>query len=256
MTPSPQSSAGVSGNAASARPPFLPLRWRRILALPFDRSMRRARRMFRAFPDVPFRSVMDVGAHHGEFTDLALRYYEPDKVWMVEADPELAQRLQARYASRPECKVVHTAVARSAGEVDFHVLHHRASSSLLNVSQRSSQAFGVDLSESRVVKVPAQSLDELFERERIERLDLMKVDIQGAERMLIEGGQTALRKVGWIHIEVFFDEYYEGAARFGEIDDRLWKLGFRLYRFASFRRATQGHVAYADAIYTNASLAS
>lgn len=230
---------------------WLPLKWRRVLSLPCDRAMRRARRTFRKFPDVPFRSLVDVGAHHGEFTDLAKHYYDLKQVWMVEADPELAAQLRAKYRDATDCRVVHAAVAREIGELEFRILKHRASSSLLPVIQRPGPGLGVDLGEARRVKVPALPLDTLFEREGIGSVDLMKVDIQGAERMLIQGGTQALRKVRWLFIEVFFDEFYEGSARFGEIDNLLWALGFRLHEFASFRRAREGHIAYGDAIYRN-----
>lgn len=240
-----------SGQRSAGAAHWLPLKWRRVLSLPFDRSMRRARRTFRKFPEVPFQSLVDVGAHRGEFTDLARLYYDLKDVWMVEADPELAAQLRTKYEGAPDCRVVHAAVAREAGELEFRILKHRASSSLLPVIQRPGPGLGVDLGEARRVKVPALPLDTLFQREGIGAVDLMKVDIQGAERMLIQGGTQALRKVRWLFIEVFFDEFYEGSARFGEIDNLLWALGFRLHEFASFRRAREGHIAYGDAVYRN-----
>ena len=108
--------------------------------------------------------------------------------------------------------------------------------------------------EARTVKVPALSLNELFDREKIARIDLCKVDIQGAEKLMIEGGDIALSKIRFLYIEILFEEFYQGGAEFMEIDRLLRNRGYRLHLLKDFRRNTQGDLAYADALYRNVAL--
>ena len=216
--------------------------------------MRRAVRQFRDFPPFECRQVMDVGAHQGEFTQAALNLYQPERVWLVEADPELALGLQQKFVDQPACKVIHAAIADTSGSVTFRINRHRASSSLLPISKRSTQIFQKDLQETDTVTVPALALDDLFAREKISRLDLLKVDIQGAERLLIQGGQQALQRVAFIYIEVLFEELYYGCALFGEIDTLLRAANFKLRSFHEFSKGPDGNLFYTNALYVQPGL--
>ena len=105
------------------------------------------------------------------------------------------------------------------------------------------------LGEKRTVRVPARTLNALFDEAGIERVDLMKVDIQGAERQLIEGGRRALARVNALLMEVMFVPQYEGAADFEELHRLLRAEGFRLRGFSDGRLGTDGTLAYADALF-------
>jgi FkbM family methyltransferase len=159
------------------------------------RLMRRGHRPFRQFPKGSYWTIFDIGVCHGEFTDLALAYFEPEKIRMVEADPELAEKLKAKYGKNPRCEVAHAAITDRSGDVIFQVNEHRSSSSLLQIGENTGEAFGMSMREEFSVTVPGRSLDDFFEEHGIESVDLMKVDIHGAERLLVKGGQKALRKV-------------------------------------------------------------
>ena len=222
--------------------------WKKATSLA-RRPLRRAHRQFRSFPLRPYRTIMDVGAFEGEFTRLALDYLEPVNVWMIEANPEQASRLKTAFAHETSCRVINAAIAGITGEVRFHVSHHLPSSSLLPIQLASASHFGKDLSESKEVSVSGFRLDDLFVQQSIPAIDLMKVDIQGAERMLIEGGHHALEKVGVLCIEVLFEELYEGCALFGEIHALLLARGFHLHSLHGFRRGPAGFLLYGDAIY-------
>ena len=192
---------------------------------------------------------MDIGAHHGEFTAHALNYFDPERVWLVEAIPDLANALQTRWAADRRCRVLPVAVTDRSGEVTFRFNRHLASSSLLPVDAVAARHFAKDLSEEKTITVPGVSLDDLFARESIGAVDLMKVDIQGAERLLIQGGQHALRTVSVLSMEVLFEPLYQGCSLFGELHELLRALGFHLHGFHGWRRGPQGFLLYADAVF-------
>ena len=157
--------------------------------------MRRSHRQFRQFPKGCYQTIFDIGVCHGEFTDLALAYFDPEKIWMLEADLEFVEKLKAKYSKNPRCEVAHAAITDRSGDVTFQVNEHRPSSSLLQIGENTGVVFGMSMREDFSVTVPGCSLDDFFEEHAIESVDLMKVDIQGAERLLVKGGQKALRKV-------------------------------------------------------------
>jgi FkbM family methyltransferase len=192
---------------------------------------------------------MDVGAYRGSFTDAALAYWRPARIWLVEAHPECAAALRQKYRQHPNCKVINCAIASVSGEVELRVNESLGSSSLLPIRPESAAVFGQPLAEREQIRVPAQSLDALFDAERIEQVDLMKVDIQGAESQLIQGGQNALQRVQQVYIEVTFVEQYSGSATFPELFELLRGSGFKLRSFSQGRLGADGTLAYADALF-------
>jgi FkbM family methyltransferase len=192
---------------------------------------------------------VDVGAYKGHFTAEALVYWRPARVWMVEADPERVLDLRRRFGANAACRVTHAAIASVCGEADLRINENPGSTSLMPIRPEAGALLGCRLGERGTVRVPARTLDALFADEGIDRVDLMKVDIQGAERQLIEGGRRALACVSALLIEVMFVPQYEGAADFEELHRLLRAEGFRLRGFSGGRLASDGTLAYADALF-------
>ncbi len=219
------------------------------LSVIFDRNLRKAHRLFRTFPVAKYDSIMDIGAHRGEFALRAGAYFEPSRIWLVEADPSMAELLRRDYSGRAGWTIVHSAVSDTSGEIELRINEHRESSSILPIEGISARTFGKEMKEVNKVTVPALSLDDLFDRYDVPDIDLMKVDIQGAEKLLIEGGRNALGKVRSIYLEVNFERFYSGAPLFAEIDGALRNCGFKLRSFHETRLGSDGSLAYANALY-------
>ncbi|MEY2529853.1 MAG: hypothetical protein QOJ05_1943, partial [Verrucomicrobiota bacterium] len=67
----------------------------------FDKQYRRSFRNLRHLPRLTYRYVIDGGANRGAFTDAFLRLHQPERVILVEAIPELGEKLRTQYASDP-----------------------------------------------------------------------------------------------------------------------------------------------------------
>ena len=72
------------------------------------------------------------------------------------------------------------------------------------------------------VPVVTRRLDDLSE---IAALDLLKIDVQGAELMVFKGGGERLKRAVAIHTEVCFLSLYKNQPLFGEVDLELRSLG-------------------------------
>ncbi len=219
--------------------------------LAFKKRMRKAHRLFKGFPVINYDCIVDIGANTGSFTDDALAYFRPKRVCLVEADPEFARGLRQKYASNPACTIVEAAITNRSGVVTFRINSHKDSSSILPINPISSLAFGMDMRELKGISVSALSLNDLFERESITDAALMKVDIQGAEKLLIEGGRNALRKTRCIYMEVVFEEFYKGCAQFDELHALLRGEGFKLRSFHKSRIGSDGAMAYSNGLFIN-----
>jgi FkbM family methyltransferase len=214
-----------------------------------DKRFRRAFRNLRHLPPLRYRSVIDGGANVGSFTDAFLLLHRPERLVLVEAIPELAEGLRARYAGKPGISVVPAALSDKNGEATFEINRSAASSSLLSIDPRNTEWFGRDLRVARTLRVPTVTLPTLMESEGLRAVDLLKLDLQGAERLVIAGGETVLDRVRVIYTEVFFEQLYEGAWLFRELDDFLRSRGFKLCGLSNIVHARNGDLIQANATF-------
>jgi FkbM family methyltransferase len=220
----------------------------------FDKPYRRAFRNLRHLPRVDYGSVIDAGAHRGAFTDAFLRLHRPERVVLVEAIPGLAMKLEAKYEGDPRISVVSAALSDVTGEAQFEINKSEASSSLLPIDPRNSEWFRRDLSVANSISVLTLTLPELMKRQQLERVDLLKLDLQGAERLVLSGAGEALEKVRVIYTEVFFERLYAGAWLFGEMDEFLSGCGLKLCGLSNIVHAADGDLVQANATFRRINL--
>ena len=215
----------------------------------FDKQFRRAFRNLRHLPHLHYRYIIDAGANRGSFTDAFLLLHRPERVILVEAIPELAEHLRTRYAGDPRFAVVAAALSDRNGEAQFEINRSEASSSLLRIDPRNSQWFARDMNVARTVQVPTLTLPELMSREKLPKVDLLKLDLQGAERLVLTGGAEILDRVEVIYTEIFFEQLYAGAWLFWDLNEFLSQRGFKLCGLSNIVHAPDGDLVQANATF-------
>ncbi|MEY2573897.1 MAG: hypothetical protein QOJ87_2110 [Verrucomicrobiota bacterium] len=215
----------------------------------FDRQYRRAFRNLRHLPALDYRRVIDAGANRGAFTDAFLRLHQPERIVLVEAIPELTMMLDEKYSGDARITVVAAALSDRNGEAAFEINRSQASSSLLSIDPRNSKWFGRDLSVASSITVPTVTLPELMARQGLDSVDLLKLDLQGAERLVLTGGAEALDQVRVIYTEVFFERLYDGAWLFWELNEFLSGRSFKLCGLSNIVHAADGDLVQANATF-------
>ena len=238
-----------TANDLSARPPRSTGKWGRELRSLVDAPYRRAYRTLRNLPRIEYRNVIDAGANRGSFTDAFLQLHRPTKLVLVEAIPEMAQALVSRFANRPEIRVAAVALSDRDGEASFEINRSAASSSLLAIDPRNSDWFGRDLQVARTVTVPTRSLPSLLREQEMASVDLLKLDLQGAERLVLTGDGEILERVRVIYTEVFFETLYAGAWLFSEMHNFLSARKFKLCGLSNIVHARNGDLVQANATF-------
>jgi FkbM family methyltransferase len=236
-------------SSSGKNPDFKLARLAREIRSLFDRQYRRAFRNLRHLPRLDYLSVIDAGANRGSFTDAFLQLHKSRRLVLVEAIPELAEKLRAKYAGWPGISVVSAALSDSNGVAPFQINRSEASSSLLPIDPRNSAWFSRDLRVARTVEVPTITLPSLIEDQALETVDLLKLDLQGAERFVVTGAGAALDRVRVIYTEVFFAPLYADAWLFGEMNDFLVSRGFKLCGLSNIVHASDGDLIQANATF-------
>ena len=115
---------------------------------------------------------------------------------------------------RPATRVIHGAIAMQTGMRNFNFSddhnQEQGSGSILPPTGHLTHFPHIRFDKKEMVK--AYSLDDLFAREGVFRCDLLYVDIQGAEKEMILGGQDALSRTLYLFMEAEKTEFYRGQA--------------------------------------------
>jgi FkbM family methyltransferase len=201
---------------------------------------------------VPFRhdfaSIIDVGAHYGQFALLARRRYPTATLYCIEPLPEACSRLRRVLARDSNAMVIDVAAADRASEADFYVSRSSDSSSLLPITRKYTTAFpgtnGVAV--TRVRTVP---LDDLIERGSLRRPTLLKIDVQGSELAVLRGAERLLFCIDEVFVECFFVELYEGQPLIDDVINHLYGRGLRLAGIYSVVRDDEGRCLQADLLF-------
>lgn len=162
----------------------------------------------------PESVIVDAGAHRGEFSQTLMERYGC-QCHLVEANPELAARLSGQNFPH----VLPAALSAQDGTATFITRKNPEAGGIFNRAQDDGNA---------VSEVETISLDTLMRRSALTRIDLLKLDIEGAEFELIEKtSDQVLGLIGQITVEFhdFLPEFKEQGL-YQEAKHRLETLGF------------------------------
>ena len=199
-------------------------------------------------PGVPI-TLIDVGASDGEFALSLAREYGLGRSLLVEPQPARADELRRKFAGA-DVAVAQTALSYEPGELPMDILAWDYSSSLLPVDRANAAvASQIDLSVRETIRVPVTTLDSLCESAGMQRTDLLKIDVQGAEMLVLRGAGRMLANTRFILIEVSFKPYYVGGATFDQVYGHLQQCGFRLLGLSEGFRDAAGELVEGDALF-------
>lgn len=134
----------------------------------------------------PDAVVLDIGAYIGQYTLLAAKYAPRGQVVAFEPHPETFARLQAHITrnSMDNVQVFQKALGQHQGVLPL-VLSKQASDSYLCQSASCTET---------IVEVEVTTLDAAVRDMGLQKVNLVKIDVEGAEGEVLRGAQETLRR--------------------------------------------------------------
>lgn len=185
------------------------------------------------------KQVLDIGSWHlGQSLEFAELF--PDaRVDAFEPVPASYELCKSRHEALPpqqqdRIRVHNVAISDKSGTIPFYAVDP-AKSSVPNVGASSMFRFmdgmnGTPFNQRLVqqqIEVTATTLDNWCTNNNITAIDIMWVDVQGAELLVFKGAENILRNTRIIMTEVGLKPYYEGHTLKADIDAYLKQHNFR-----------------------------
>jgi FkbM family methyltransferase len=166
-----------------------------------------------------------VGGKLGNEIPEILKNFSNLRMTVFECSERYLGRLTNRFLDEDRVCVVGKAVADFTGVSDFYETTLEGSGSLLQLSSLHMDLFGSATAET--FQVPTVTLDSYFGVKTC--LDMLWIDVQGAEMKVLKGASGLLNRTSSVFIEVSVQpNLYNGSPSFEEIHSFLTSKNFHL----------------------------
>jgi len=190
--------------------------------------------------------VYDIGASNGVWSD-TIALVQPDSEYhLFEALADVVdfyrQGLAERLQRRPRFHLHPVALGDRPGTAEFFVTHDGFGSSMLDRG---------DIPEvKQQIRIPRATLDDYIAEHSLPLPNVIKIDCQGAERLILEGGSAALEQADMVLLETWFERGYgPDTPLLGEMIEYLKQRAFLLVETGEKFYGDRGKLYSIDAFF-------
>jgi FkbM family methyltransferase len=189
--------------------------------------------------------VLDIGAAKGVWSLRAGRLFKEAEFFMIDPLVESEEKLRFLCESDLRFHYILTAVGREPGEQPMNITPDLDGSTLLR--------YYVGGDPARQRKIPVVTVDQLLSEKKVKPPHLVKIDVQGYELKVLEGGQKLFDTAEVFIIEANLFKFMPECPRVHEIIAFMAAREFFLFDLAGLlRRPFENDLAQLDLVFVSA----
>lgn len=173
--------------------------------------------------------IFDVGANVGDVSAIYKSLFPSCTIHAFEPFPETFLKLQQRFKEEASVTLNQVAVSEQDGFIALNANSSSATNSILQTDPAGAQFWGEGvLDTSSTLQVKTVSIDSYCASHKVTNIDILKLDIQGAELQALRGAKSMLEtsRVGMIYLELILAPTY--------ISQPLFEDYLRFFREAGY----------------------
>ncbi len=196
--------------------------------------------------------VFDVGAYVGDITTAYVEIFPQATIYCFEPFPNSFKEL-SRLAKSRSIKPYQIALSNQEGKAKLLVNTDRSCNSMFPRPTTGTKYYSESSRNIGQIEVETQILDTFCDTEGIADIDILKLDVEGAELKVLNGALGKLRdkQIKLIFAEVMFVAHYESGCLFHEVSDFLSRYDYTLFNLYNLKRARNGQLRWGNAIFLN-----
>lgn len=198
-------------------------------------------------------TIVELGARDCRETIMFNKEYPQARIYTFECNPDKLPECRERVKGISNITLIEKAVTDKEGKITFHQIDTEKTETVwadgnpgASSLYKATGKYTLENYVQKEVEVTATTLKNELPARGVKNIDLLWMDIQGAELAALKGLGNMLQQVSVIHSEVEFFEMYEGQALFWDVKSFLNEHGFKLVKFTSYYK---NHAA--DAVFIN-----
>jgi len=175
--------------------------------------------------------VLDIGANRGQFAEMLISMGYKGRIVSFEALPDAHGELLQKAKPYGDRWMVAPAMALSdrEGTTTFHLNSADATSSLLKVAEKSLSSMPGARPKSKI-EVRTIRIDRAIKEMGLDvARAFLKIDVQGAESLVLAGAEETLKVASGLIVELSFTQLYENQYLAFDVLPNLLAKGYEVY---------------------------
>ncbi len=170
--------------------------------------------------------ILEIGANRGTDTEEFLSIFPNAKLYLFEPDPRMIKVLQKKFRKNKKIILEKIALSNVSGKAKFYLSESSTGvggkdSSSLKEPKKHLEVYP-EIKFDRKIFVKTETLDKWAKNEKINLIDFIWADVQGAEKELILGGSKTLNdRTRYFYTEFYNQELYKGQINLKQIKGLL-----------------------------------
>jgi len=217
----------------------------------FERNIHQ-KRISNFLQNKSIKTVIDIGAHKGEFAQNALQIKSVNKIIAFEPQKKIFQLLKEKFENNKKITLNNFALSEKVEKKIMKINKMTATSTLNHEINKNSLYFKFKsfllYQKNSIIseeEINTTTFDIFFNEETFNENTLLKIDTEGYELHVLKGSERKIKEVKYILIENQFSRMYKNV-NFEDCHDFLRKKNFKLLK--KFRFPT---LHYEDRLYIN-----
>ncbi len=204
-------------------------------------------------------TIFDIGGHKGQSINYLTELFPSSIIYSFEPDPDSFKVISKKKSD--QIKVFNYAISDKVGHASFfkNRISHTNSLYRINLESKDSiratkerktkkSTFSDEINHKIIVNT--MTLEKFVLENRIENIDLLKIDVQGSEEDVLRGGIKVFNRVNSIIVEISLYDFYEKSCNFIDIEKILVPAGFSLFSILDIsRNPMNGRTDWVETLY-------
>jgi len=195
-------------------------------------------------------NVVDIGASEGNFFSRLEQGYNIQSAILIEPLPKRIAELQEKFKGKDNYEILNCALSNCIAKSLFYVSEEFDYVSSLFEMEKN-EVVSMNLKQPEQITVNTKTLDSITDKPDLSVIDLIKIDVQGAEHLVLNSGIKTLKKTKVVYIEVSYKELYVNSSTLFDIYKIFYENNFRLASVVDGFTSEKGELLQSDAIFVN-----
>ncbi len=209
--------------------------------------------------ETPTPMILDVGANIGQSIEKFKHEWPDSQIHSFEPNPSTFLTLSSMWSEVTGVFPSNIALTDTIGNVPFYATRISELASLLPPSERMQFLSSENKYDFESLNIEADTLDNYCRKSDISKIDLLKIDVQGAELSVLKGAQSMLKNntISIIYVESIFADCYDSQTNFTDLLNFLnGSLGYQLWDVQPFVYTKQDRLWATNSIFLSPLLTS
>lgn len=206
------------------------------------------KRIFNHLEKIKIYTMIDVGAHKGEFISFANSLKSVKKIYAFEPQQKIFNILNQKFKKKKKIKFYNLALDKRKRCKIIYINNLSSTSTLSSFNKNSyylklkNILTRMKKNYSQRIKINTDTLDNILIKNKLKNC-LLKIDVEGFELNVLKGSIKKLKEIDFVLIENQFGKHYENAD-FKKVDNFLKKNNFK-----SIKKFIFPFLHYQDILY-------